>query len=161
MTPRLFIDMDGVLADFEGHYRTHFGVTLDRHAPDPGDLWANLKTRPTWFEDLPVLPGALDFFRALAPYRPTLLSGLSRSLPDAHAQKRRWADKYLGPDVPLITCPAHRKRDHGRPGDILVDDWSRYRDKWEKMGGTFVLHDAKNPAASVAAVTALLGPALT
>jgi hypothetical protein len=157
MARRLFVDLDGVLADFDRHYADTFGVTLDRSGPDPTDLWTNLATTPTWYADLPVLPGALAMFDALRPYAPTLLSGVPTSLPSAPADKRRWVDRHLGADVPLITCKSAHKRKYGNPGDVLVDDWGKYRHLWEKMGGTFILHDPKNPDASVAAVRALLG----
>jgi hypothetical protein len=42
--------------------------------------------------------------------------------------------------VPVIVCLARDKRDHCRPGDVLVDDQDRYRDLWEERGGIFVLH---------------------
>lgn len=155
--PRLFLDMDGVLADMVGHYTTHFGVVLDHDAPDPPDLWTNIASHPNWFADLPPMPGGVAFFDALRAYAPTILSGVPKSLPDAPAQKRRWVDTHLGPDVPLITTKSARKKDYGNPGDILVDDWTKYKALWEKMGGIFIHHDPRDPGKSLAAVKALLG----
>ena len=155
--PRLFVDMDGVLADFDTHYKTHFGVVLDRNGPEPKDLWANIKTRPAWYDELPVLPGAVEFFDKLRPYKPTVLSGISTKVPGCALHKRAWLDRVLGPDVPLITCKSKDKRLHGSPGDILIDDWKKYRSLWETMGGTFILHDSTTPDVSVDAVKTLLG----
>jgi hypothetical protein len=41
----------------------------------------------------------------------------------------------------VITTTVRAKRDHMEsPGDVLVDDLSRYRALWEEAGGVFVHH---------------------
>jgi hypothetical protein len=35
---------------------------------------------------------------------------------------------------------ARDKRNHCSPGDILVDDQLRHRERWEEAGGVFVHH---------------------
>lgn len=159
MTERqLFVDLDGVLADFDEFYFQQFGVRLPRQGSDPPGMWTNIRSHGSWFESLPMIPGALDFWTSLKPYRPTILSGLASGGPafveGGDAQKRRWVDRYLGADVPLITCRSKLKCMHGRPGDVLVDDWSRYRSLWEKMGGIFLLH--RSYESSLASVRAIM-----
>ena len=53
--------------------------------------------------------------------------------------KRRWAARHF-PSVPIITTPAARKREHCRPGDVLIDDWASRRRAWQRAGGIFVHH---------------------
>lgn len=41
----------------------------------------------------------------------------------------------------MITTMARAKRDHmENPGDVLVDDRTKYRALWEEAGGVFVHH---------------------
>lgn len=139
---QLYIDLDGVLADFDAHYRNVFGNELNRRGPEPPDMWDNIRSRGTpWFQELPLIPGALDFWRDIQLYSPKILSGCNpEEIPDAHYQKRRWVNRYLGYSVELYTCRSRDKCEFARPGDVLVDDWHKYRHLWEKKGGIFILH---------------------
>lgn len=141
---QLFIDLDGVLADMDGFYETHFGVRLNRQMKDSDvpDLWPNIKSFGRFYFDMPMMSDAMDLWRganALHP-RPAILTGVSHSYPEAEHDKRAWVAKHLGPDVPVFTSLSKDKRTHGKPGDILVDDWFRYQHLWEEMGGIFILH---------------------
>jgi hypothetical protein len=42
--------------------------------------------------------------------------------------------------MPMICCKSSEKCLHGKPGDILIDDWTKHRQKWLDMGGIFILH---------------------
>lgn len=45
------------------------------------------------------------------------------------------------PRVNIITCRAREKFLHMRhPGDVLVDDYLKYKEAWEEAGGIFVHH---------------------
>jgi hypothetical protein len=35
---------------------------------------------------------------------------------------------------------ARDKRDHAKEGDVLVDDQTRHRERWEEVGGVFIHH---------------------
>jgi 5'(3')-deoxyribonucleotidase len=138
---RLFIDLDGVLADFDSHYHECFGVRLDRNGSEPPDLWQNVRARGDWFRSLPVMPDARVLWEAVAYLRPTILTGLSaEKYPAGEAEKRAWVAEHFGADVPVIVCRSRHKAKHGQSGDVLVDDWKKYRHLWEEMGGVFVLH---------------------
>ena len=71
--------------------------------------------------------------------KPIILTGIARK-PGCAEEKREWVAKYIDPGAEVITCWSKDKRNHGKPGDILVDDWHKYRDLWEEMGGIFLLH---------------------
>lgn len=150
----LFVDLDGVLADFDEHYFRNFGTRLDRNGDEPTDLWANIRTRPRWFADLPLMPEAVALWDSLRPYQPTVLTGLSaeKAPPGSDAQKREWVARYFGADVPVIICRSRHKCRHGKAGDILIDDWKKYQHLWEQMGGVFILHTSV--ASTVAAMDA-------
>lgn len=140
---QLFIDLDGVLADFDGHYEAVTGIRPDRHSPEPADFWRPIEANGTFFRDLPLLPDALDMWRAATVLHPNpiILTGLPR-IDGIDRQKREWVAEHISPTATVICCRSADKRNHGRPGDILVDDWHKYRSLWEEMGGIFVLHSS-------------------
>jgi len=138
---QLFIDLDGVLADFDGFYESSFGIRPDRDAPEPPDFWTHIEEHGRFFLDMPMMADAMklwDGARVLHP-NPIILTGLPR-MADAEPHKRAWVARHIGADAPVICCRSRDKRLHGKPGDILVDDWQKYRHLWEEMGGVFVLH---------------------
>jgi hypothetical protein len=143
--PQLFVDMDGVLVDCDGHYEARFGVRPDRAKTPPEDFWQRLRGAPAFFEECPPLPGALEFWDRLQRLHPVpvLLSGIPTRVgvsADAARAKARWARAHLGPDVPVLLTESRNKRAYCRRGDVLIDDWPKYQSHWEGAGGLFVLH---------------------
>ncbi|HEX2554456.1 MAG TPA: hypothetical protein VHL98_12205 [Microvirga sp.] len=148
--PTIYLDCDGVLADFDRGaervlgsspraYERRFGL---------GRFWAALAAAPGFFDSLDLMPDALELFEAVRHREPVILTGLPRGK-WAEPQKRAWAARHF-PGVPVITTSAALKREHCRPGDALVDDRDKYRDLWEGAGGVFIHH--RNAAASIAAL---------
>ncbi len=152
----LFIDLDGVLADFDGFYERQFGVRPDRLVYDPPGFWEPVAMHGRFFADVPPMSDAMELWDGVNRLHgnPVILTGLPHSIVDAEAQKRDWVRRHISPDVKVVCCRSRDKRLHGQPGDILVDDWARYRHLWEEMGGVFVLHTSA--ADSLKVVGALL-----
>lgn len=154
---QLFIDLDGVLADFDAYYEQQFGVKLDRGLPnDPSGMWDNITGHGSFYASLPLMPDALELWegaKRLHP-NPIILTGCPYSVPDVERHKREWVARHIAADAMVITCKSKDKRLHGKPGDVLVDDWHKYRPLWEEMGGVFVLHTSA--ADSLAKVSKLL-----
>ncbi len=148
---RLFVDLDGTLADFDGRYEQLFGLRPNRAEPEPPDLWSNIGGVPNFFATLDPLPDAFELWEGVKAFRPVILTGVPDSVPAAAAQKIAWVRVHLGTDVLVICCRSRDKALHGNPGDILVDDWDKYQARWERMGGIFVWHT--RAATSVLAVT--------
>jgi hypothetical protein len=73
-------------------------------------------------------------------HRPIVLTGVPSSVPEAADNKRAWARKHLGEHVRVICCLAKEKCKHAKPGDILIDDWEKYRKLWIKAGGRWITH---------------------
>jgi hypothetical protein len=42
----------------------------------------------------------------------------------------------------MIACASKDKCLHGQRGDILIDDWDKYRQRWLNMGGFWVTHQS-------------------
>jgi hypothetical protein len=157
---RLFIDLDGVLADFDRHFETVIGPRTDYDRGDSkqqGPFWRAVTAQRTFFADLPLMPDALQLWTGANQYAdPTILTGVPYSMPWVPDQKRAWVAKHFGSAVPVITCRSVDKCLHGSPGDVLIDDWPKYIGKWEQMGGIFVLHTSA--VASLAELHQLFTP---
>ena len=137
---RLFLDCDGVLADFDAGARHLLGMSPEqfqaRHSIR--ELWRRIAKAPDFYARLPEMPDARTLFDAVAHLDPTILTGLP--LGDwAAPQKVRWAAEHF-PGTRIITCMARDKFRHMTGRDVLVDDREDHRDKWEAAGGTFIHH---------------------
>ncbi len=139
--PRLFLDRDGVLADFDTYATALLGMPPHEFEARHGArrLWARIAAHEGFFERLPPMPDARELWDAVAHLRPVILTGLPRG-GWAAPQKRRWAARHF-PGARMVTTMARAKRDHMEaPGDVLVDDLLKYRGLWEEAGGVFVHH---------------------
>jgi hypothetical protein len=136
--PRLFLDMDGVLADFDVGYGDRFGVRPSK-ADDNVD-WKLVRRTANFYRDLPPMPDFKILWNEVRHLNPTVLTGVPKTVPEAPDNKRAWVAKHMGPDVPVICCLSREKSLHGRPGDVLIDDWTKYAHLWQAMGGTWITH---------------------
>ncbi len=147
---RVYLDCDGVLADFDKGATQVLGMPPAaferRHGL--GRFWQALASAPDFFGGLEPMPDAMQLYEAVRHLDPVILTGLPRGR-WAEPQKRRWAAEHF-PGVEVITTSAALKREHCHPGDVLVDDRDRYRHLWEQAGGHFVHHrDARTSIAAL------------
>jgi len=154
----LFIDLDGVLANFDAGYAAVNGSPPDKHLDNVD--WRKVVAVPGFYADLAPLPDALvlwDFAVNYAMHHGmniVILTGVPSSVPEAAADKRLWVNKHIGEHVPLIACRSRDKKLHMLPGDILVDDWERYKEHWLEAGGVWITHTSA--AESIAALKGLV-----
>lgn len=87
----LSLDLDGVLADFEGHFEALFGVP-PRDLP-LGEVRARAARTPGFSESMPLMPDALELWSHCRPYDPQILTGLARGT-WAEGQKCWWVASY-------------------------------------------------------------------
>ncbi|MDB5426539.1 MAG: hypothetical protein JWR43_514 [Phenylobacterium sp.] len=152
MRRQIYLDCDGVLADFDKGAEAILGlpshVFEKRHGA--GEFWKRLARADNFFDSLDPLPDGFVLYEAVKAKDPIILTGMPRGA-WAEPQKRRWAERHF-PGVPVITTPAALKREHCHPGDVLVDDRDQHRRLWEQAGGLFVHH--KSASDSIAALKA-------
>jgi hypothetical protein len=144
--PTLYLDLDGVLANFD----LGAGIILGTdniykwefvHGPDA--FWDKLNAYPNFFGGLPLMGDAQYLWNAVKKTKPVILTALPKAGADeVERQKRAWVKHYLGADVEVICCQTKDKPQFCSPGDVLVDDRAVNRDAWEKLGGHYVLHTA-------------------
>ncbi|HLO20136.1 MAG TPA: hypothetical protein VK192_06550 [Sphingomicrobium sp.] len=137
---RLFLDADGVLADFDRAARC-----LLRSSPKEfiakygrGAFWKQLAEAKNFYSSLPEMPDARVLFDAVEHLKPTILTGLPIGS-WAAPQKVEWAADHF-PGVPIITCLARDKHKHMHAGDVLVDDREKHRAAYSEAGVVFVHH---------------------
>lgn len=139
---QLFLDCDGVLADFDGAGEKLWGMPPRAYEAKVGanQFWEKLKNATDFYGTLAPMKDAYDLYSGCIQlgYTPKILTGLP--LGDwAERQKRTWGAKHF-PDVEMICCMSKDERNHMQPGDILIDDYLKYRDLWVDSGGIFIHH---------------------
>lgn len=150
--PHVFLDCDGVLADFDTYAETYFGMPprVYEAKVGSGQFWSELEAKGDFYRNLPLMADAKALFDGVKHLHPTILTGCPRGN-WAQGQKVAWAAEHF-PGVPIITCRSADKRDYAKPGDVLIDDWAQHRHRWIKMGGVFITHH--DAASSLAALWA-------
>lgn len=131
----LFVDMDGVLADFDRGYELAFGVRPSI-AADNVD-WSKVRSYKDYYLNLPPMPDMVQLWEYVGKYRPIILTGIPLSVKEASENKRSWVRKNLGSHVEVRTCLSKEKCLHAKAGDILIDDWEKYRhlvaERWRSL----------------------------
>ena len=134
---QIYVDMDGVLADFDRHYLAIFGYTPTR----PGGVdWEAVRAHEGFYQTIPPMPDMEALWGRLWPYKPIVLTGVPEQVGEAGDNKRAWAQWHLPQDTKIICCPAKYKFRHCRPGDLLIDDYEKHQQKWLDAGGIWITH---------------------
>lgn len=157
--PRLFLDADGVLADFDLAAKRLLGMPskafIERHGR--ATFWKRLANAPNFYGTLPEMPDARTLFDRVKHLNPTILTGLPIGS-WAAPQKIEWAAQHF-PGVPIITCMAADKHKHMHPGDVLVDDREKHRSAYEEAGVVFIHHkNAKDSLRELAKIYPSIRP---
>lgn len=145
----IYLDMDGVLCDFDGQYQKMFGIS--RHNVDSCVKYSNWKEfiEKKQFEKLDMLLSAyvlLDFVDKYFQDNKVNIEILSSSGgPDFHdevvSQKKHWLKKHNIDYVANIVPGGMKKSQFANKNSLLVDDTSHVVDNFKKHGGNVVLHD--------------------
>jgi hypothetical protein len=141
----LFLDMDGVLADFD----TKAGQVLetDNHYKldwvwGSGEYWKRINERaPDFFQSMAPMPDMKLLMAVVTRFNPWVLTALPKTNgAEVEKQKRWWLNNYLGHGIPMIACETKEKPNYCQPGDVIVDDRAVNKAAWEAKGGIYILH---------------------
>lgn len=149
--PHVYLDMDGVQADFFGAWARIHNVPTYKHIADPeaaiNELAASGPEKVQhFFSTLDPLPGGLQIIRWLnentVPF--TVLSAPLRGEPHASiAGKKEWLDRH-NPGTSNYAIFTSKKHNYalkaGHP-QVLVDDFGKYLTAWGEAGGIAIKHD--------------------
>ena len=147
---QLYLDCDGVLADFDRGATKLLGMPPRTYEKRHGiaAFWREIARHPDFYGTLPLMPDAKELFAAVRHLIPVILTGLPRGA-WATPQNIRWAARHF-PGTQILTVMAVDKRNHAQRGDILVDDQIKHAHLWEGAGGIFVHHrDAESTIAKL------------
>lgn len=143
----LYLDMDGVVADFNEYaYRVH---GFDSEIEYPDHLWNQIAQNPRLYRDLKKTPYADDLvdycrkFGEVNNYAVFFLTAVPKSnrLHWAFYDKVEWARTYF-PDVPVHFGPFSKdKHIHCKANDILIDDRISNITEWRNVNGIGILHE--------------------
>lgn len=135
----IYLDMDGVICDFDGYFERLFGV-LPRQMPSL-ERWQKVCNVSSYWVDLPKMPQADELVYCLNKYGFTILTGLPIIGGDmAEKGKRIWLKKHYGIETDIICCFSRDKAQYCKTGDILIDDWPPNIERWVKADGVGILH---------------------
>lgn len=139
----LYLDSDGLLADFDSLAHEILGGRRIDEVPK-GTLWSAVERHGSFFESLPVMPGAdrlVDFVTESGLFKSVaVLTATGYTPHDAAEQKRRWYAKHF-PDLTVHVVPkSPDKAAFAHPRAILVDDRAKSIDPWVAAGGIGILH---------------------
>jgi len=141
---RLFLDLDGVIADFDDGARRMCGTDNTykfEFVYGQDEFWRCIHRDPEFFLNLNMMPDANLLWDHVKHLNPIILTALPHiGAESVDRQKRMWVDMMLGPEVEVITCLTKDKSNYCKPGDVLVDDRAINRPKWIAAGGQFVVH---------------------
>lgn len=149
----LFLDLDGVLADFDTGYKKQFGIDASRELDNVD--WKLVESTENFYKNLPPMSGFEQLWEIAERHNPIILTGIPDSVAEALDNKRAWVDKHIGRHVRVIGCKSRDKSLYCEPGDVLLDDWEKYMNLWIAKGGRWITH--RNIADSVSAISELRG----
>jgi len=148
--PALYIDMDGVLADFPAWALSQDPTFTDITTPLTPDQQQLIASNPRVFRDLEEMPRArslmnvaLHFYTELQ-WDVSILTAVPREphMPWAFQDKMDWM-RARWPLYPVRFGPyAEDKQRHCTPGDILIDDKLSNCEQWQAQGGWAIHYQA-------------------
>lgn len=145
----IYIDLDGVCADFVGGLESYLQASVDRSKYGLGvsedrweKFWTYQDTRPEFWEDLKVFT-----------YGRKLVEALQASVDDKHwafctavgnsysaaSAKHRWCKKHFGVPPSRVITIAEKHLLAKSSRDILVDDTPYQADSFTNAGGIGLL----------------------
>jgi hypothetical protein len=170
MSSRLYVDMDGVLADFVKGAESYFKVIIERlggiKAAQFTALWESpkgwrqlKKDWPTFWMDLDPEPFASQLLKLVLPHHPAVLTAIPRGWPSSATGKRIWCRRHMPgwgrhPNEEFLGVDRTEKRRYAKQADgtpnLLIDDFSKNVAEWESAGGIGLFYTGGNNLHSIA-----------
>jgi len=148
MIKTIYLDMDGVLADFETRYLEHNGITVheareQRPRKEFYKYWENFISA-NQFALLPKYAGCDELLEFVATLDVSLEILSSSGGPGKHGevvhQKHVWLETYNIPYKRNIVPGARYKKDYATEESLLIDDTEKNITQFLEAGGHAILH---------------------
>ena len=149
---KLYLDMDGVLADFNRgvielcHMKP---VDQGRSTKEETDaLWDAVRKVPHFYYQLKPIPGSVEMVKQLRQTygdKVEILTGIpkpKRRIEHAAEDKIQWTHDILSSDIKVNIVYREEKPKYctGKE-DILIDDYEKNIREWNEIGGTGILYE--------------------
>jgi len=140
----IFIDMDGVVADFDAYAQSILGYSTPGGKRYPLEDWAKISANPRFYYELEVCGNANELVDACLKLANDVkfLTAIPRAndVPWSFSDKVLWAQERW-PNIPVWFGPySHDKHLHCSSGDVLIDDRDDNINDWNRAGGIGILH---------------------
>jgi len=151
----IYVDMDGVLADFFGVWTKMVGVKNWKEVKDVDSALDMIRAQKDFWINLPLTSNATKLLNSIKKVKGnyTILSSPLPDDPNSEPQKREWVKKMLSSFAPKRVIITHNKSAYAKQPDgtpnILIDDYGDNIRKWESAGGIGIQHSDKNADATV------------
>lgn len=142
---RIYLDMDGVIADFTTRYKDLFKMH-----PREAENYQKFNTffdefiETKQFETLDLMPGAMALINALkassVPVEILSSTANQEKYEPISAQKVVWLEKDDIPFVQNFVPGKRHKKNWAKPNHIIIDDTKSIIDDWQQAGGIAIWH---------------------
>ena len=133
--PVVYVDMDGVVANFAQAYDNIF--SRDAYKDDPFTVRQFCLTQPDFFKFLPVIGKGIELVDLLKDdYKVIFLTTPMPGMLNCKRDKVEWIQKYLGNyDIIFSDNKADYVVDES---SVLIDDMNSNLEPWREAGGTAI-----------------------
>jgi len=140
--PIIFVDSDGVCADFESFYHEAFEHRHDSVTDE--QMWKNINAHGKFFSSLPMFEGTKEFIEKWRKtHEVVILTACPKSnYQTAAVQKRDWFKQYIADDIMVLPMLGGKNKVlfMQKKGDVLIDDYEKNITPWIDAGGLGIVH---------------------
>ena len=138
---KIYVDLDGVLVDFEKQYDNYSEMSMkdadEKYSTNSEEFWKPINDNGVEFwSEMPWMQDGKELWSYIKPHNPTILSSPARgeACPEG---KTIWIKRELG-EIPYI----YEKNKYKYSGEnkILIDDTEKKITDWVDNGGIGILH---------------------
>ena len=140
-TTEIYVDMDGVLADFFGEWAKLMNVDSFRDIEDPVPALEKIRATDDFWLRLPLLPEAKNLLGLIKQVKGSysICTSPLADDPNSEPHKMQWIKKNLAFFPPTNIHITHDKPQYATQKDgtpnILIDDYGVNINAWEAAGG--------------------------
>jgi len=146
----VFVDMDGVLTDFERRFEQFAGVTPDEYMSQKEIQYGKDKANEQFWElvdkqigvrfwaGMPWMPEGEELYKYIKKYKPSILTSPSRE-ESSRIGKGVWVKRNMSGVPVKFGYGANGKAKFAGPNKILIDDREDNISAWKAAGGIGIL----------------------
>lgn len=155
MSKLIYLDLDGVIFDFEGHYLTLFGHPCNSVSDKA--MWQNINSHGSFFLTMPLMRHASELmsFTRINNMNHILSAAPVSNFEEICRQKRDALRKHFPSRAtqPIFVPGGRNKYLYmHKAGDVLIDDNERNCRVWNENGGFAVHYNNMNKSQLWAAI---------